>query len=126
MKRRTGEPSTKILRVRCTPAELASYRLLASKRGKSLPDMVRSGLEKVCMQTCLCEVGQPLCLRCRSMAPKDRLQDREKPPVEPRRVNEPGSNQEDEQKQRELDVRRFAEKAARAAESLVDGGEMAF
>ena len=65
-KRRAEAASAAWLTVRVTASELAAYRMLAAKRGKTLPDMVRSGLNAVVLSVCLCAPGAPECLRCQA------------------------------------------------------------
>lgn len=70
MTKRTTQPSTAILRFRCTPFELDLWRRLAAKRGKTLRDMIRDGLNQSIATICLCEPGKPACQMCSQPTPK--------------------------------------------------------
>ncbi len=111
MKQRSSEPSSATLRVRCTPSELAAYRLLAARKGKSLADMIRESLRFGCMRECLCEQGKPPCMKCSQDSPKQVQESQESQADEPRLVRGQYDDQEGEQKQRELEAVRLAAEA---------------
>jgi hypothetical protein len=68
--KRTATASTHHVQFRCTPAEFDMWTRLASKRGKTLRDMIRDGLNQSIATICLCEPGKPACQMCSQPAPK--------------------------------------------------------
>ena len=69
MKRRSELPSTNVIGLRCTTREHSLWKRLAQRKNKTLPNLVRDGLNNAAKQLCLCQPGEPICYHCSQATP---------------------------------------------------------